>query len=462
MFESRTYIDRRKRLKGQVGSGLILILGNGESSMNYPDNQYPFRQDSNFLYFFGLDSAGLGGVIDIDDGREIVFGDDITIEDVIWMGPKPALAERAQEVGVTETMELCKLEGLVADARAKGRAVHYLPPYRGENVLQLQELLGGTPAEIAGGVSVELIRAVVEQRSIKSEEEITEIEAAVAICHKMQTTAMKASQPGLYEMQVAGLMEGVVLSKGSRLSFPTIFTVHGETLHNHYHGNIMEDGDIIINDSGAESLLHYAGDITRTIPVGGKFTDLQKDIYNIVLNSQTGAINAIRPGVEFRDIHVFASEILAAGLKDMGLMKGDTKEAVQAGAHALFFQCGLGHMMGLDVHDMEGLGEDYVGYTDSIRRNPQFGIKSLRLGRALEPGFVITVEPGLYFIPQLIDLWKSEKKFEQYIDYNEVEKFRGFGGIRLEDDVLVVEDGPHLLGPPIPRTIEEVEAACLQ
>ncbi len=462
MFSSETYTDRRDRLKDQVGSGLVLIMGNDDSPMNYPDNQYPFRQDSSFLYFFGLDHPGLAGVIDIDGDREIIFGDDISIDDIIWMGPQPAVSERALEAGVLETLPVCELEGVLQKASQQGKAIHYLPQYRGCNILKLQGLLGIGSGQIAEQASVDLIKAVVEQRSKKIAEEVTEIEAALETCYKMQTTAMKATQAGLLERHVAGLMEGVVVSSGARLSFPTIFTVHGETLHNHYHGNMMKDGDIVINDSGAESALHYGGDITRTIPVSGSFTERQKDIYNIVLNSQTAAINAIMPGVPFREIHLLACEILASGLKDMGLMKGDVKEAVNAGAHALFFQCGLGHMMGLDIHDMEGLGEDYVGYTESIKRNPQFGLRSLRLGKALEVDYVITVEPGIYLIPQLIDLWKSEKKFDQFIDYNEVEKFRDFGGVRLEDDVLIADGGCRVLGKPIPRTIEEVESACLK
>lgn len=460
MFSSQTYIDRRKRLKEQVGSGIVFLSGNDESPMNYPDNQYPFRQDSSFLYFFGLDHPGLSGVIDIDEDTEIIFGDDISIDDIIWMGPQPAVAERAIEAGILETLPIRDLEGILQRARQQGRTLHYLPQYRGDNILKMRWLLGIGHSQINEKASVDLIKAVVQQRSKKTAEEVAEIEAALEICYKMQTMAMKATKPGLLERQVAGLMEGVVVSNGVRLSFPTIFTIHGETLHNHHHGNMMKDGDIIINDSGAESALHYAGDITRTIPVSGRFTDRQKDIYNIVLNSQTAAINAVRPGVPFREIHQLACEILATGLSDMGLMRGNIKEAVNAGAHALFFQCGLGHMMGLDVHDMEGLGENHVGYTDSIKRNPQFGLRSLRLGKELQTDYVITVEPGIYFIPQLIDLWKSQMKLKEFIDYDEVEKYRDFGGIRLEDDVLITEGGCRVLGKPIPRTIAEVEAAC--
>lgn len=457
MFPADVYIERRKRLKNQVQSGLVLFLGNEESPMNYPDNQYPFRQDSSFLYFFGLDLPHLAAIIDIDNDREIVFGNDLTIEDIIWTGPQPTLSERCQKSGVKGAAGLDKLQPTLDKAIQRSRKIHFLPQYRPENVLKIEQLLGIQAAAIQDHVSKTLIEAVVAQRSVKNKEEIEQIDSAIDITCQMQTTAMKMSKPGLYERQVVGAMEGIAVSMGTRIAFPIIFSVHGETLHNPYHGNIMKAGDMAVNDSGAESALHYASDITRTIPVSGKFTDKQKEIYNIVLNAQQKAIEAIKPGVEFRSIHLMACKILASGLKDLGLMKGDVEQAVDAGAHAFFFQCGLGHMMGLDVHDMEGLGEDYVGYTDSIRRNPQFGLCSLRLAKALEPGFVITVEPGIYFIPELIDRWKAEQKFAQHINYDAVDKYRDFGGIRIEDNILVVEDGHRLLSEKIPRTIEEVE-----
>jgi Xaa-Pro aminopeptidase len=458
MFSTDVYIERRQRLQTGVKSGVILFLGNGESPMNYPDNQYPFRQDSCFLYFFGLDCPGLAAVIDIDQGKEYVFGDDLTVDDIIWTGPQPPLKEKCQEVGISETAAHDHLPVMLIKAAEQGREIHFLPQYRVDNIVKIEQLLAIPPAVIEDHVSEPLIRTVVAQRSIKTKDEIAEIEAALDIACEMQTTAMKMSKPGVYERQVAAAMEAVALSHGGRLSFPTIFSIHGETLHNHYHGNQMKEGDIAVNDSGAESALHYASDITRTIPVSGKFSERQKEIYAIVLDAQNKATEAVKPGVEFRNIHRLASEVLVSGLKGLGLVKGDVKEAVQAGVHTLFFQCGLGHMMGLDTHDMEGLGEDYVGYTDTIKRNPEFGWRSLRLAKALEPGFVITVEPGLYFIPELIDRWKAEQKHAQYINYDAVEKYRDFGGIRIEDDILVTEQGSRVLGKPIPRTIDEVEA----
>ncbi len=462
MFAQKVYIERQKRLREQIGTGIILLLGNEESPMNYPDNQYPFRQDSSFLYFFGLDYPGLAAVIDVDEDKEYVFGDDLTVDDIIWMGPQPSLREKCQKVGISETAALDRLQGILKKAVEQGRRVHFLPQYRADNTLKIERLLGTHPTAIKDGVSEALIKAVVAQRSIKTEEEIAEIEAALDISYEMQTLGMKMSKPGVYEREIVGAMEGLVLSHGSRLSFPTIFTIHGETLHNHYYGNQMKEGDIAVNDSGAESLLHYASDITRTVPVSGKFTDRQKDIYTIVLNAQEKTIEAVRPGVEFRNVHLLAYKALASGLKELGLMKGDTEEAVAAGAVTLFFQCGVGHMMGLDTHDMEDIGENYVGYTDTIKRNPEFGWKSLRLGKELEAGFVITVEPGLYFIPELIDRWKAEKKCIDFIDYGIVEKYKDFGGIRIEDDILITENGHRVLGKKIPKTIDEVEimASC--
>ncbi len=457
MFAADVYIERRRRLKEQIKSGLILFLGNEESPMNYPDNQYPFRQDSSFLYFFGIDCPSLGAIIDVDRDKEVIFGDDLTVDDIIWTGPQPPLSERCREVGVRETAGPDKLQSTLEQAVRQGRDIHFLPQYRARNTLKIAELLDIPPLIVQEHVSETLIRAVVAQRSIKSEREIIEIESALDISYEMQTAAMKMSKPGLYERQIAGAMEGIVLSLGGRLSFPTIFSVHGETLHNHSHGNLMKAGDIAVNDSGAETGLGYASDITRTIPVSGKFTQRQKEIYTIVLDAQEQAIGAVKPGVEFRNVHRLACTVLASGLKDLGLMKGDIDEAVNAGAHTLFFQCGLGHMLGLDVHDMEGLGEDYVGYTDKIRRNPAFGWRSLRLAKELEAGFVITVEPGIYFIPELIKRWKAENKNSQYINYDMVEKYEDFGGVRIEDDVLVTETGYHILGKEIPRTIAEVE-----
>jgi Xaa-Pro aminopeptidase len=458
MFATKIYVQRRNVLKKKIGSGLLLFLGNDDSPMNYRDNTYTFRQDSTFLYYWGLDDPSLAAVIDLDGKREIIFGNDPTVDEIVWTGPQTLIKEKSHMVGVSEAMPLGKLEEVLWSAVKQGRPVHYLRPYRPENILKIERLLGIHPRVVSEYASKEFIRAVVEQRSVKAKEEIEQIELAIDVTRRMQMTAMKMSKPGIYEREVAGAMEGIAVSMGGNLSFPIIFSIHGETLHNHYHGNKMKAGNIVVNDSGAESSLHYAGDITRTFPVSGKFTAKQKEIYQIVLDAQRKAIGMVSPGVKYKDVHLAAGKVLAEGLKDLGLMKGDMEEAVQAGAHALFFQCGLGHMMGLDVHDMEDLGEEYVGYDAQTKRNSQFGLCYLRLAKPLQPGYVLTVEPGIYFIPELIHAWKAEKKFAQFVNYDAVSKYERFGGMRVEDDVLVLQKGNRVLGKKIPKTIAEVEA----
>ncbi len=458
MFTAETYAQRRERLRTQVASGVILFLGNELSPVNYADNAYPFRQDSSFLYFFGLDEPGLAAVIDVDEGTEYLFGDDSTIEEVVWTGPQTPLHEKAQQVGITRTGPSNHLASVLKNANGQGRTTHFLPPYRADHILRIAQLLSLPPEAVGEYASEKLIRAVVAQRSVKTAEEIEQIEAALDISYQMQTVAMKTARPGVVEREIAGVMEGIAVSHGVRFAFAPIFSIHGETLHNPFHDNVLKAGDIAVNDSGAESPMRYASDITRTIPISGRFSQKQREIYSIVFDAQERAIAAIQPGVEFREIHRLASVVLVAGLKDLGLLKGDPAEAVEAGVHTLFFQCGLGHMMGLDVHDMENLGEDYVGYTDTIKKNPEFGWRSLRLARAVEPNHVVTVEPGIYFVPTLMDRWKAERKHKSFVNYDNVETYRDFGGIRLEDDCLVTNAGCRVLGRPIPKTIADVEA----
>ncbi len=457
MFEAKIYTQRRARLKQQLGSGVLLFLGNQESPMNYPTNPYHFRQDSSFLYFFGLDSPDLAGIIDVEADRDILFGTDIGVDDIIWMGDQPLMRDRAARVGITETLPLEKLKETIGDSLAKGKKVHILPPYRPENVLKLQSLLEIPADKLRDNVSEKLVMAVVEQRSVKIPEEIEQIALALDATHDMHTTAMRMAKPGVLESEIAGRIEGIALSYGGYVSFPVILTRNGQILHNHYHGNTLEEGRLMVNDSGAETAMHYAGDITRTMPVGGRFSRKQEDVYNIVLNAQTTAIDSIHPGVMNKQVHLRAVTTLAAGLNDLGLMRGDVEEAVNAGAHALFMPHGLGHMMGLDVHDMEDLGEKYVGYDKSVQRSDQFGLAFLRLAKELRPGYVLTVEPGIYFIPALIDKWIKEDKHTEFIDFDRVNEYRDFGGIRIEDDVLVTEEGCRVLGKPIPKTVTELE-----
>jgi len=461
MFESKVYTARRRRLRSLMSSGIILMPGNPEAAMNYPANTYHYRQDSNFLYYFGLDHPDFAGVMDIDNGQDIIFGNDVDMDDIIWMGPQPSVKDQAAKAGVSETQPLAKLEPFIREAVAKGRKVHIVRPYRGEVLIWLENLLGVHHSQIKNFISDELIRGIVTMRSIKEDVEIEELEKAIDVAYLMHTTGMKMAMPGVIEQQIAGTIEGIALSHYGPVSFPVILSIDGQTLHNHYHGNTLKEGRMLVIDAGCESALHYASDITRTVPVGLKFSQRQKEIYEIVLKANMDTIKAIRPGIQYKEIHLLAARTIANGLKELGLMKGDMDEAVARGAHALFFPHGLGHMLGLDVHDMEGLGENNVGYDPTISRSDQFGLAFLRLARKLEPGFVLTDEPGIYFIPALIDQWKGENIFTEFINYEKVETYKDFGGIRIEDDVLVTSDGYRVLGKPIPKTVAEVEGLRL-
>ncbi len=458
MFSQETYIDRRNKLRKKFKSGLLLFLGNTEAPMNYPGNTYKYRQDSNFLYFFGIDHPGLAAVMDIEAGTDCIYGDDYTMDDIIWMGPQPTITDMAKPVGVHSVHPLKDLANTINIALKHGRRIHFLPPYRSNNILQLSNLMGIHPNFIKNYTSVNFIKAVVSLRSIKDELEIAEIEKACNIGYLMHVASMKMAKPGIYEREIAGHIEGIALGHGSMVSFPIILSQNGETLHNHYHGNKLVEGRMMVTDAGAETEMHYASDFTRTVPVGGKFSTKQKEIYDIVLAANNRTIEIAKPGVTYQSVHLEAARVIAQGLKELGIMKGNVEEAVRNGAHALFMPHGLGHMMGLDVHDMEDLGENYVGYDDEVSRIDQFGTAYLRLGRRLEPGFVLTDEPGIYFIPALIDQWKSEKINASFINYDKVEEYRSFGGIRIEDDLLITDKGARLLGKKrIPVTTEEIE-----
>ena len=458
MFAAATYTARRNQLKKAVNSGLILLLGNNEVGMNYAANPYRFRQDSNFLYFFGINQAGLSAVIDCDSGEEILFGNDLTLDDIVWVGTYPTMGEWAERVGVKNTKPFAELSEMLKNAVAAGRTVHFLPPYRFENKWRLQDWLDIPMAAQKSQASQSLVKAIIAQRSHKSAEEIMEMEKAVNITRAMHHAVMRGARAGKKEAELAGLAQAIAVSTEGDLAYPVILSKDGQTLHNHHHHNILQDGQLVLGDFGAETKACYAGDITRTFPVSKAFTSKQKDIYNIVLKAEEDAIAALKPGVPYQEIHLQAATIIANGLKDLGLMKGDMDAAVAQGAHALFFPHGLGHQIGLDVHDMEDLGEDLVGYSDTVKRSDLFGTAYLRLGRALEPGFVLTVEPGIYFIPELIDGWKKEGKFSEFINYEKIEAYRDFGGVRIEDNVLITEDGHRVLGERIAKTVEEVEA----
>lgn len=458
MFAKEVYVNRRKKLQSKVKSGLILMLGNNDSPMNYADNVYHFRQDSTFLYFFGIDLQNHAGVIDIDNNKEYLFGDDISLDHIIWMGPQPTMEEKASRIGVDNVKPMADLAKMVREAIKQGRKVHFNPPYRGENIMLLSDMLDVHHSKVKEMASLELTKACVNLRSVKEPCEIEEMERHMAVAYQMHTTAMKMAHDGVTEQAISGALEGVSMSGGGMVSFPIICSKRGETLHNHNHGNTLRNGDLLLVDAGSESPLHYATDHTRTTVVGGQFSQRQKEIYEIVLAANNTSREATRPGVTYKETHLVAARVIASGLKDLGLMKGDVDEAVAQGAHAMFFPHGLGHMLGLDVHDMEDYNDTLVGYMDEMERSSQFGLSALRLGRTLQPNWVVTNEPGIYFIPALIDTWKAEGKCADFINYDKVETYKDFGGIRLEDDILLTEDGCRIMGERIPITVDEVEA----
>ena len=452
LFDASVYAARRANLMAALGKGVALFPGSVEQAFNYKSNTYPFRQDSSFLYYFGFSQPGLSGIIDADSGKSILVGNDADIEDVVWMGPQPAMRDRIKQIGADEFIPAESLHGYM-----HGKSIHYLPPYHADRIFYLAELLNKSTEEIKSGHSMELVRAVIKQRSHKAPEEIDQMEQALYITAAIHTQIRKSVAPGKYEAQIRGIAEGVAFANQARLAYQAICTIQGQTLHNNDYHRLLKEGDMLLCDIGAENIMGYAGDITRSYPVSPTFSSMQAEIYDLVLKAEMKSIEAVKTGVRYLDIHLGAARIIADGLKQIGLMKGDVDEAVAAGAHALFFPHGLGHMIGLDVHDLENLGENYVGYDDTVQRSQQFGTAYLRMARALEPGFVITVEPGIYFIPELIDMWQDEGKFKDFICYDKLDPYRNFTGIRIEDNVLVTTDGPVILGPPIPKMRSDIE-----
>ena len=463
MFEKKVYVGRRAELKKKLSEGIVMIPGNVESSYNYPDNQYRWRQDSNFSYFFGINLPGMIGIMDLDNDKDILFGTDFTVDDIIWMGSQPTLKENASKVGIKDVRDYALLQEYLLDAIHHGRKIHFMPLYRGEQKLEMSRLLGIKPSIINEYASTALSDAVISLREIKSEEEIEEIEKAEETAYLMHTTAMKMAKSGVYEYEIAGRIEGIALSRNGYISFPVILSINGQTLHNHSHANKLRKGRMLVVDAGAETDTYYASDITRSIPVDGKFDSRQKDIYQAVLAAQLKGIELVKPGSSNTDNHIAAVTVLLDCLKDIGLVKGNTHDAVMNGVGAFFMPHGLGHQMGMDVHDMEGLGENRVGYDSRHKRSTIAGISSLRMGKQLKVGHVFTVEPGCYFIPAWFDKWKAENRCAEFINYDKVATYLDFGGIRIEDDVLVVKGGHRVLGRrPIPKTIDEVEECCGQ
>ena len=465
MFDTATYIRRRNELKKLVKEGIILLFGNNESPANFPNNgYYPFRQDSSFLYYFGLQRDGLVGVIDIDNDRDILIGNDIDIEDIVWYGSVESMDEMRQRCGAHETMPMKALKTICNEALGKHRKIHFLPPYRYDIKILIFDLLGIHPGQQKDAAGMDLIKAVVKMRSTKEEQEIEELERAAVIGYKMHTTAMRLTKPGVTEKFVSGQVDGIAHSYGSMVSFPTIYTQHGEILHGAPSMNILEEGRLVLCDAGAETINNYCSDNTRTMPVNGKFTQQQLEIYSIVEACHDHALKIAKPGMKYADVHFAVCRLMFDRLKELGLAKGDTEEAVKAGAHAIFLPHGLGHMMGMDVHDMENLDQINVGFDEETRPNlEQFGTNCLRMGRRLEAGFVVTDEPGIYFIPALIDAWEAKGHCKNFLNFDKLEAYKDFGGIRIEDDLLITKDGCHFIGkdriPYHPKDIEAFMAA---
>lgn len=458
LFSKSTYVERRNELKKLVGSGLIVLFGNNDSPANYPSNTYKFRQDSSFLYYFGLHRNGLVGVIDVDNDREYLVGDEIDIEDIVWYGSVTSVSEMAEMTGVARTAAMRELPAIVESAKAQGEEVHFLPPYRFDNQIQIMDLLGIHPSQQKAAASLKLIAAVVKMRTTKTEEEIAELERAAEIGYEMHTTAMRLCRPGITEQYIGGMVDGIANAYGCMVSFQTIATQHGEVMHGNPSPAKLEAGRLMLVDAGAETNENYCSDNTRTTPVSGVFTQKQKDIYNIVVECHDHVLEVAKPGVKWWDVHFAVCRIITERLQQLGLMKGDVEESLKAGAHAMFLPHGLGHSMGMDVHDMEGLGQVYVGFDNEVRPSTQFGTNALRFGRRLQKGFVVTDEPGIYFIPALIDDWKKNGTNAQFLNFDKIDEYRDFGGIRIEDDVLITDEGCRFIGSKrIPYHVEDVE-----
>lgn len=467
MFSKEVYARRRQTLVAKMADsaaegkrGIALFIGNTEAPAQYKDNCYKFRQDSTWLYFFGIDQPLYAAIIDLDNGNETIFANDVEIGDIIWMGPQPSVASVAASVGVEKSAPYTDLNAAVAKVLAEGRPVHFVKPSRYYNTMKIASLLGCGTDEVAGRFSLALTKATISMRLVKEDCEIEAIDDACNLGYEMHTVARNSIVPGIIEQEIVGKMDGVTLSKGWGVSFPTILTQHGETLHNHLHDKIIEPGKLMVIDAGAESNVHYASDFTRTYPTSGKFTAKQREIYQIVCDCNEFAFSMTRPGISYREVHLKTMHLMLEELRALDIVRGDVQDMVEAGIAGLFMPHGLGHNMGLDVHDMEDYGENYVGYDDDQRRSPQLGLGSLRMARKLVPGNVITDEPGIYFIPALIEKWKSEKTDKGFVNYSKLESYYDFGGIRLEDDVLVTADGARRLGKErLPISPDDVEAA---
>jgi Xaa-Pro aminopeptidase len=458
LFSADVYRERRAALQRTCGKGVAIFLGNNESPRNYKDNTFHFRQDSTFLYYFGLPVAGLAAVMDFDSGECTIYGDELTIDDIVWTGPLPSVADMAQAVGVLRTQRSNNLRSYMDTVIGQNRSIHYLPIYRHDLQIKMAYLIDKSINEVLDGYSHTMRMAVIDQRLIKEDREIAEMHKATLITSSMHEASMAYGRPGVYEYEIAAKVHEAAIKGGGELAFSTIMTVRGETLHNHYHGNLVREGHLILCDAGAENDMNYCGDMTSTYPASRAFTTKQADVYNVVLRAQEECVAMLRPGIKYLDVYYHSCRVILDGMKTLGLVHGDTEELLHKGAYGMFLQCGLGHMIGLDVHDMENLGEQYVGYTPDITRSTQFGMKYLRLTREMKAGYVVTVEPGIYFIPTLIDMWRQEAKWKDVFNFDLLDTYKDFGGIRIEEDIVITADSHRLLGRRLPKTIQEIEA----
>jgi Xaa-Pro aminopeptidase/Xaa-Pro dipeptidase len=459
MFSKNTYIQRRQALRERLGGGLVLLVGNLDAPINFAHNVYPFRQDSTFAYFFGVSRPGLSAIIDLDGGGEAIYGDEVSFDDRIWLGEGVSLAQQCAAVGCATLKPAADVQAVVAEALKRGREVHFLPPYRAETTLLLARLLGLAPQQVADNASRTLIKAVVGLREIKDAGEIEQIEQALVVANEMHLAAMQATRPGVMECDVVAVMRSVLGRHGLQEAYQPVFTRHGEILHNNEYGSRLETGDLVVNDAGASTILGYASDVTRTLPVGGRFLAHQRELYSLLVLVQEEAIALMRPGLPYADVHRLAALRMVEGMTDLGFFKGSAAQVVESGAYAICFPHGLGHQIGLDVHDMEALGEDYVGYDKDVSRSRLFGQCNLRMGKRLQAGMVLTVEPGIYFIPGLIERWHAEKRHAGLICFERFKGYCGFGGMRVEDVVAVGASSARVLGPHTPKQADEIEAA---
>lgn len=459
MFSKNTYIQRRQALRERLTNGLVLLPGNLDSPINFAHNVYPFRQDSSFAYFFGVSRPGLNAVIDLDDGSESVFADEVSLDDSIWVGNGISLAQHCAAAGCNTLQPSAHLQAVVVKALKQGRNVHYLPPYRAETTVLLARLLGLSPDKVAEYASPRLIAAVVGLREIKDAGEIEQIDRALEVANEMHLAAMRATRPGVLERDVVAAMREVLGHHGLQEAYQPVFTRRGEILHNLEYGNRLQAGDLVVNDAGASSVLGYASDVTRTLPVSGRFLPHQRELYGLLVRVQEDAIATMRPGVAFAEVHRLAALRMVEGMTELGFFKGDAAQVVESGAYALCFPHGLGHQLGLDVHDMEALGEDCVGYDKEVSRSSLFGLCNLRMGKRLQAGMVLTVEPGIYFIPGLIEQWQAEKRHSGLICFEQFKAYCGFGGMRVEDVVTVGASSAKVLGPQTPKQADDIEAA---